>query len=141
MDPALAPAPFLPPSPMPNLPQLPNMGSGGMFGGGSRFQDALMAAAAGFLARRSPGMAESLMSGVQQKRILNRQSQLAMLQSNLEFERQMRLLPIQYQMRLLDNPFVQTEIQAGVMPGTPQFATDAKTHQQNELDPIVTTPY
>jgi hypothetical protein len=111
-------------------------------GGGSRLQDALMAASAGFLARTRPGMAQSMMEGIQQKRTLNRQAQLAMLQSNLEFQRQMQLLPIQAQLKLMypDGDFAQTLVQSGIHPGTPEWTQAMQARMQNELDPAVVTP-
>lgn len=70
---------------------MPTPQLGGMFGGGSRLQNALMAAAAGYMARRNPGQSQSMMGILQEKQSLNRQAQLAMLRDNLEFQRQMEL--------------------------------------------------
>jgi hypothetical protein len=50
---------------------IPTFKRGGMFGGGAR--DALMAAAAGFLARRSPQVASSLLETLQRKQMLAQQ--------------------------------------------------------------------
>jgi hypothetical protein len=133
-------APQMPPQ-APQTPVQAQMAPQGMFGGG-RLQNALMAAAAGFLARTRPGMAQSLMQGVQDQRTLNRQSQLAMLKDNLDFQRQMQLAQANVKLKLQypDGDFATSLIQSGIYPGTPEWTHAMQTHVQNELDPAVVTP-
>jgi hypothetical protein len=113
-----------------------------MFGGGRDWRTALMAAAAGFMARTRPGMAQSMMQGIQDKRTLDRQAQLAMLKDDMEFKRQMALAQQTAQLRLLypDGDFAQSLLQSGIQPGTPEWSKAMQTRVQNELDPAVVTP-
>ena len=58
-------------------PQMP----GGMFGGGNdRLRNALLAAAAGFMARRSPGVAGNIINGLQEAQTLKQRFQMMQLE-------------------------------------------------------------
>ena len=115
MDPTLdtSPLAYMQPQGMPQLPELAQ-GSpfGGMFGGGSNLQNALMAAVAGFMARRNSGQAQSMMNLMTQKQVLNRQAQLAMLRDNLDFQRQAAMY--QYQLQNPNDPLSQHMRLAGM---------------------------
>ena len=59
---------------------------GGMFGGGGKWQNALLAAVAGFMARRNPGVANNLLGGLQDAQIMKQKMQQAALQRQQDIQ-------------------------------------------------------
>lgn len=116
--------------------QVPNLKPKGMFGGG--LQNALLAAAAGFMARRSPAMSQNLMAPLMGQR----QQALAEAQNQRELQRQKDLYLFK-----LQNPepqqygeFEQRLIASGIQPGTPQWVAANQAAVQNTTDPVIMTP-
>jgi hypothetical protein len=74
-----------------NIPQAQPQ-SGGMFGGGDpSWRNALMAALAGFMARRSPGVAGNIINGLQEARTLKERAAQAQAQHQQEMQDQIAL--------------------------------------------------
>ena len=65
-----------------NIPTQPQ----GMFGGGGNWRNAMLAAVAGFMARRSPGVAGNIISGLQEAQTLKQR--MAMAQQEREQQMQ-----------------------------------------------------
>jgi hypothetical protein len=78
MDPTL-PAVF---SQQFNMPQA----SSGMFGGGQSWRNALLAAIAGFMARRSPGVSGNIINGLQDAQTMRERLAFAEQQHRQEFD-------------------------------------------------------
>lgn len=120
---------------------------GGMFGGGNdKWKNALMAAAAGFMARRSPGVAGSMLNNLQDAQTLKQR--MAFEEQQYQRHRQDNNADFQaHRQYEIDNPlpqqpgeFEQTLIASGIQPGTPQWTQAMVTRRQNMLDPPVMTP-
>jgi len=113
----------------------------GMFGGGN-VGNAISAGLNGFLAGMYPRDASSFLAPqMQQQRIRGEMMAQANLQ-NMEFQRQLALLPLQAQLKLMypDNEDAQLAYQAGIMPGTPQWQQYMKQIANNRADPLTTIP-
>jgi hypothetical protein len=69
-----------------NMPQ--PMQGGGMFGGGhnSKWRNAILAALAGFMARRSPGVSGNIINGLQDAQAMKERMALAEQQHRQQFE-------------------------------------------------------
>lgn len=145
--PSVDPSSFQMPDVMSSHLTMPQPQTGGMFGNpyaGSDWwrqgaADALTAFGASLMARSSPQVAQQMMAGVQQQRMMNRQAQLSMLQSNLEFNRQMQMaqLGAQLKMQYPDSPLAQALYAQGLRPGDPQFQSAMATEAKNLQDPVV----
>jgi alpha-beta hydrolase superfamily lysophospholipase len=114
----------------------------GMFGGGN-LRDALMAAAAGFMARRSPQVANNLFDSLQRKQILadqEAQYQRRRQDSLTDYEAKQQI-DQQYPTPHQPGEFEQVLMASGVMPGTPEWTNAMKRKAELSLNPIVMTPY
>jgi hypothetical protein len=119
---------------------LPSM-QPGMFGGG-RWQNALMAAAAGFLARRSPQMSSNLMGAIERKQALAQQAALAELNSQRELQRQKDLYTFELQNpKQGDSEFERAAANGGYVPGSPEWRALMKRKADAMANPMVMTPY
>lgn len=117
---------------------MPAPNTGGMFGGG-KVQIQPGNAIAGYLAGRFPQYASSFLAPTMAREQLNREAQLAMLQNNLEFQRQMQLAQFQAQLgqQYPTDPLSVALRQAGVMPGTPAWQQAQATQASNLQNPVV----
>jgi len=69
------------------FPQMPGMAPrGGMFGGGKDWRSALLAAVAGFMSRRSPGVAGNIINGLQDAQTLKQRIALAQQDRQQQFQ-------------------------------------------------------
>jgi hypothetical protein len=112
----------------------------GMFGGGN-LRDALMAAAAGFMARRSPQVANNLFDSLQRKQILadqEAQYQRHRQDTLTDYEAKQRI-DQQYPTPHQPGEFEQILMASGVMPGPPEWTQAMQRKAQLSLDPIVQT--
>jgi hypothetical protein len=134
MDPTL-PAVF---SQQFNMPQA----SSGMFGGGQSWRNALLAAIAGFMARRSPGVAGNIINGLQDAQAMKERMAFAEQQHRQEFDdarlghRQDRTFDAANPLPTQPDEFTRHMINAGIDPNSPQ----GKAMYAASLDPVVMTP-
>ena len=121
---------------------------GGMFGGGgASWQNALLAALAGFMARRNPSVSNNLINGLQSAMELKQKIALAQQQHQQEFQ-DARLAHQQDRQFDIANPIPQqpsefeTRLQqSGVKPGTQEWTAAMQAAVQNVTDPVIMTPY
>jgi hypothetical protein len=125
---------------------MPAPSTGGMFGGGKfGIAQAIVAALNGYLAgTRGPSQQVGL-NGLQMmddQRKMALEEQVYEHRQDLEMQRQMAMLPVQAQLKLMypDGDFAQTLYASGVKPGTPGWIQAMQTRMQNQLDPAVVTP-
>ena len=84
-----------------DFPQMPQMAApGGMFGGGGSWQNALLAALAGFMMRRRPQIAQSILEPLQQGQILRQKLQEAQIERQQRNEDQFGNFQRQYDYEL-----------------------------------------
>lgn len=116
-----------------NLPQRRGL-FGGMFAGATMQPGNALA---GFLAGMYPQYASSFMAPMlQRQRIQGEMAAQANLQ-NMEFQRQLQLLPYQMQAKMYENPLAQTLLAQGISPGDPRWNSAMATQQTNLQDPVV----
>jgi len=115
---------------------------GGMFGGGSKLQSALTAAAAGFLSRRSPDMAQSLMAPLllRQRQQYEDQQYQHHRQDDMSDYMAKRDYEIAHPMPQQPGEFEQVLMASGIQPGTQAWADAMSRRRDNLLDPVVMTP-
>lgn len=137
------PNPLLPPQQRGqfiNMPQQPQS-RGGMFGGGKPTIN-IGGAIAGYLAGSGNRAGIPLLEASNERNRMALEEQIYEHRQNLEMQRQMAMLPLQAQLKLMypDGDFAQSLYASGIMPGTPEWTKAMQTRTQNELDPAVVTP-
>jgi hypothetical protein len=120
---------------------LPPIKQRGMFGGGD-WRQALLAAAAGFMARRSPQISGNIINGLQDAQTLKQRMALAEQQREQQFQDQMTLFKQKRDYEIANPMPGNTEYErglsaVGVTPGTPQYAE----HWNKRLNAIENPPY
>jgi len=118
----------------------------GMFGSGKfGVAQAISAALNGYLAGM-PGPSQQVglagLKAMQERQQMALEEQVYEHRQNLEMQRQMTMLPLQAQLKLMypDGDFAQSLYASGIRPGTPEWTQAMQTRTQNELDPAVVTP-
>jgi len=100
----------------------------GMFGGGSKLQNALLAAVAGFMARRNPSVSNNLINGLQssmnlkQKVALAQQQRAQQLQDQIALHQAERNIDIANPLPTQDDEYTRALKASGIQPGTPEYA-------------------
>ena len=117
--------------------------SGGMFGGGGndRLRNALLAAAAGFMARRSPTVANNIFSGMQDAQLLKEKIAEAQQERAQQFQDE-RLAHQQDRQFDIANPLPQQSPAPGSMDALRAEYLDPSTppERKRQLEPIVLAP-
>ena len=133
----------LPPfsSMLPPPVQMPAPQRGGMFSGGKPSVN-IGGAIAGFLAGMGNPAGNALLQASNERNRMTLEEQIYEHRQDLEMQRQMAMLPLQAQLKLMypDGDFAQTLYAAGIKPGTPEWTQAMQTRMQNQLDPAVVTP-
>jgi hypothetical protein len=85
---------------------------------------------------------QALQQGVASRRQMALEEQIYEHRQDLEMQRQMAMLPLQAQLKLMypDGDFAQTLYASGIKPGSPEWTQAMQTRMQNQLDPAVVTP-
>jgi hypothetical protein len=125
---------------------MPTPSTGGMFGGGKfGIAQAIVAALNGYLAgTRGPSQQVGL-NGLQMmddQRKMALEEQVYEHRQDLEMQRQMAMLPLQAQLKLMypDNEDAQLAYQAGIRPGTPEWVQYMQKIANNRADPLTMIP-
>ena len=125
-----------------NIPTQPQ----GMFGGGN-WRNALLAAAAGFMARRSPGVAGNIINGLQdaqtlkEKLAIAQQERAQAVQDQIAVHQAERQFDVNNPLPTSDSEFERVAAAGGYTPGTPEYAALMKRKADAMANPIVMTAY
>lgn len=122
---------------------------GGMFGGGDpKWKNALLAALAGFMARRSPGFSGNMINGLQDAQTLKQRAEMARQEHQQAVQDQ---ISVHQANRSYDiaNPtpndgnseFERVAAAGGYAPGSPEYAALMKRKADAMANPMVMTPY
>jgi hypothetical protein len=108
---------------------MPQPSQGGMFAGGdNKWRNAILAALAGFMARRSPGVSGNIINGLQDAQAMKQRLALAQQQHDQQFQDQIALhqqtrdYDIAHPLPTVDDQYTRALEASGVKPGSPEWA-------------------